>query len=87
MSKKSVAALSPLTSGAAVLHRLPLLKSCSFLPLASLLPGWILGDSNQDGWLFLPHRVADRNTLWYCTPDNFAVRSCLRVAEMSLALL
>lgn len=87
MSKKSVAALSQLTSRAVVLHRLPLPKSCSFLLLASLQHGWILEDLNQDGRSFLPHRIAHRNTLWCCTPDNFAVSSCLRVPGMSLALL
>lgn len=87
MSKGSVAALSQLASRAVVFHRLPLLKSCSFLLLASLLHGWILGDLNRDGWSFLSHGTARRNTLWYYAPENFAVRLCSRVSEMSLALL
>lgn len=81
MSKKSMAALSQLTSRAVVLRRLPLLKFCSFLLLASLLHGWILGDLNQDGWSFLPHEIADRNMLWYYSPDNFAVRLCLSFGD------
>lgn len=64
-SKKSVAALSQLTSGAVVFHRLPLPKSHSFLLLALLLHGWILGDLNQGSQSFLPLRIPNRNTLWY----------------------
>ena len=65
VSKKSVEALSQLTSRAVVLHRLPLLRSCCSFLLASLLNGWTLGDLKQGGWPFLPHRFVSRNTLWY----------------------
>lgn len=87
MSKKSIAALSEFPSRAVVLHRLHLLRSCSFLLLASPLRGWTLGDLSRRAWSFLPHTLADRNALWYYRPDNCAVGSCLRVSEMIRALL